>query len=124
VIFAAIIAGGFLVGFVPLDAGGGESTVAIVSTVAINLALCALVALKGKISAAVIGMFIPPVAWVAAIRLARPGSFWARRRYREGSRKLAKAKARKERHDRRVRWFQNLIGGTPSKPSPREGAGS
>jgi hypothetical protein len=124
VIFAAIIAGGFLVGFVPLDAGDGESSVAIVLTIAINLALCALVALKGKISAAVIGMFIPPVAWVSASRLARPGSFWARKRYREGSKKLAKAKARKERHDGRVRWFQDLIGGAPSKPSPRKGAES
>jgi hypothetical protein len=120
VIFAAIIAGGFLIGFVPLGAGDGESTVAIVAVVAINLALCAIVALKGKISAAVIGMFIPPVAWVAAIRLARPGSFWARRRYREGSKKLAKANARKERHDRRVRRFQDLVGGAPSRPSPRK----
>jgi hypothetical protein len=119
VIFAAIIAGGFLVGFVPLDAGDGESSVAIIATVAVNLALCALVALKGKISAAVIGMFIPPVAWVASIRLARPGSFWAKRRYRDGSEKLAKATARKERHDRRVRRFQDLIGGAPSLPSPR-----
>jgi hypothetical protein len=123
VIFAAIIAGGFLVGFVPLDAGDGESTLAIVTGVAINLALCAFVALKGKISAAVVGMFIPPVAWVAAIRLARPGSFWARKRYREGGRKLEKAKVRKERHDRRVRRFQDLVGGAPSKPSPRGQAG-
>ena len=76
----------------------------------------AVVALKGKISAAVIGMFIPPVAPVAAIRLARPGSFWARRRYPEGSPKLAKAEYRKQRHDRRVRRFQDLIGGAPDQP--------
>jgi hypothetical protein len=119
VIFAAIIGGGVIMGFVPLDAGNGGSTIAIVSTVAVNLAICALVAVKGKVSAAVIGMFIPPVAWVAVIRLARPGSFWARRRYRESSEKLARAKARKDRHDRRVRHFQNLIGGAPSLPSPR-----
>jgi hypothetical protein len=119
VIFAAIIGGGAILGFVPLDAGNGGSTIAIVSTVVVNLAICAIVALKGKISTAVIGMFIPPVAWVAAIRLARPGSFWARRRYREGSEKLARAKARKDRHDRRVRRFQDLIGGAPSLPSPR-----
>jgi hypothetical protein len=119
VIFAAIIGGGAIMGFVPLDAGNGGSTIAIVSTVVVNLAICAIVALKGKISTAVIGMFIPPVAWVAAIRLARPGSFWARRRYREGSEKLARAKARKDRHDRRVRRFQDLIGGAPSLPSPR-----
>src|SRR6266508_3965814 len=89
VIFAAIIAGGLIVGFVPLDAGGGESTAAIVLTVAVNLGLCVLVALKGKVAAAVVGMFIPPVAWVSAIRLARPKSFWARRRYPAGSKKMA-----------------------------------
>jgi hypothetical protein len=118
VIFAAIIGGAIIVGFVPLNASGG-STVAIVTSVVVELAICAFVALKGKISAAVIGMFIPPVAWVAAIRLARPGSFWARRRYAEGGEKLGKAEVRKERQDRRVRRFQDLVGGAPSKPSPR-----
>ena len=119
VIFAAIIGGGIIVGFVPLDAGDGGSTLAIVTTVVIDLSICAIVALKGKFSAAVIGMFIPPVAWVGAIRLAAPGSWWARRRYKPGSRKLVKAEARKTRHDRRVRRFQDLIGGAPSLPSPR-----
>jgi hypothetical protein len=123
VIFAAIIGGGYIVGFTPLDAGG-DSTAAIVSSVVLNLAFCAITALKGKISTAVIGMFIPPVAWVAAIRLARPGSWWARRRYAPGSRKLIKAEERKVRHDRRVRRFQDLIGGAPSLPSPRAGGGS
>jgi len=118
VIFAAIIGGGIVVGFVPLDAGEGGSTLAIVSTVAVDLALCAFVALKGKVSVAVIGMFIPPVAWVGAIRLARPGSWWAKRRYKPESGKLVKAQARKARHDRRVRRFQDLIGGAPSLPSP------
>ena len=119
VIFAAIIAGGYVVGFVPLDAGTGGSTVVIVATVAVNLAICVLVALKGKVSAAVIGMFIPPVAYVSAIRLARPASWWARRRYAPDDEKLAKAVARKERHDRRVRRFQDLVGGAPSLPSSR-----
>jgi hypothetical protein len=124
VVFAAIIGGGIIVGFVPLDAGEGGSTLAIVSTVVLDLAVCAIVALKGKGSSAVIGMFIPPVAWVAAIRLARPGSWWANRRYKPDSDKLVKAEARKGRHDRRVRRFQDLIGGAPSVPSPRAGEGS
>jgi hypothetical protein len=123
VIFAAIIGGGILVGFVPLDAGDSGSTLAIVATVVIDLSICAIVALKGKLSAAVIGMFIPPVAWVGAIRLARPGSWWAKRRYKPGSAKLVKAEARKKKHDRRVRRFQDLIGGAPSLPSPRTGSG-
>jgi hypothetical protein len=118
VIFAVIIGGGIIVGFVPLNASGG-SIVAIVVSVAVELAICVFVALKGKMSAAVIGMFIPPVAWVAAVRLASPGSYWAKRHYSAGSEKLAKAQARKDRHDRRVRRLQDLIGGTPSEPSPR-----
>ena len=118
VVFAAIIGAGVIIGFVPLNASGG-SIVAIVVSVVIELAICAFVALKGKISTAVIGMFIPPVAWVGAIRLARPGSWWARRRYTAGGEKLAKAEARKVRHDQRVRRFQDLVGGAPSKPSPR-----
>jgi hypothetical protein len=119
VIFAAIIGGGIIVGFVPLDAGNGGSTLAILVTVLLDLSICAIVALKGKLSSAVIGMFIPPVAWVAAIRLARPGSWWGKRRYKPESRKLAKATARKARHDGRVRRLQDLIGGAPSLPSPR-----
>jgi hypothetical protein len=119
VIFAAIIGGGLVVGFVPLDAGSGSSTLAIIASVTLNLSLCVLVALKGKFSAAVVGMFIPPVAWVAAIRLARPGSWWAKRRYKAGGGKLVKAQARKAKHDRRVRRLQDLIGGAPSLPSPR-----
>jgi hypothetical protein len=118
VIFAAIVGGGVIMGFVPLNASGG-SIVAIVISVLFELAICGFVALKGKYSAAVIGMFIPPVAWVAAIRLATPGSWWANRRYPEGSEKALKAQARKDRHDRRVRRIQDLIGGAPSLPSPK-----
>jgi hypothetical protein len=119
VIFAVIIGGGLIVGFVPLDAGNGGSTLAIVTTVLFTLTLCAIIALKGKYSAAIVGMFIPPVAWVASIRLARPGSWWANHRYKPGSGKLVTAEARKARHDRRVRKWQDLIGGAPSLPSPR-----
>jgi len=118
VVFAAIIGGAYIVGFTPLDATG-DSTVGIVVSVLITLGIVAIVALKGKISTAVIGMLIPPVAWVAAIRLARPGSWWARRRYEPGSGKLVKCEARKARHDQRVRRFQDLVGGAPSLPSPR-----
>jgi hypothetical protein len=118
VVFAAIIGGAVIVGFVPLDASGG-SAAAIVASVVLTLGICAIVAIKGKVSTAVIGMFIPPVAWIGAIRLARPGSWWAKRRYKPDSKKLVKAEARKARHDRRVRRFQDLIGGAPSLPSAR-----
>jgi hypothetical protein len=123
VIFAAILGGGVIVGFVPLDAGSEGTTVTVIATVAIELAICGVVALKGKYSSAVIGVLIPPVAWVASIRLARPGSWWAKHRYKPGSGKLTKAVERKARHDRRVRRWQDMIGGAPSLPSPRTGSG-
>ena len=51
---------------------------------------------------------------VGAIRLAKPDAPWARRRYPEGSEKLAKATARAERSSRRYRRWQDLIGGRPT----------
>ncbi|MDP9228107.1 MAG: hypothetical protein M3M99_03520 [Actinomycetota bacterium] len=117
VILAAIIGGGIVVGMVPLDAAGGGPTVVVAVTVLFNLAVCVVVALKGKFFSTVVGMLLPPVAYVAAIRLARPGSWWARRRYTPGSEKLSKAEARERRHDRRRQGMQDLIGGRPSEPS-------
>ena len=120
VIIATIVAGGFVLGLVPLDTGEGGTGLGIAITVAVNLVICVIAALKGKITSAIIGMFIPIFAYVAAIRLARPGSPWARRRYEEGSAKLAEAEAREEKHNRRVRRWQDLIGGAPSEPSPKD----
>jgi hypothetical protein len=120
VIFAAIIGGAFLLGIAPVSDSGSDVAVAL--GIAINLGAAVVAALKGKYIAAVVGMPIAPVGYVAAIRLARPGSWWAKRRYRRGSEKLKKARERKKRHDRRVRRFQDLVGGAPSLPSPRTGS--
>ena len=77
-------------------------------------------ALKGKFWTTVLGMFVPFVGVVGAIRLGRPSSPWARRFYKPDGRKLARAKAREERHERRWQRLQDLIGGAPSLPSPRD----
>lgn len=132
VIVAVLLAGLILLGFVPfgdtwtLDlsgAGGpvldtGQSTSAIVVATAINLFACAVAAFKGKGFSALAGIFIPPIGWVAAIRLAMPRSPWARRRYRPDGPKIARATKRKERHDQRMRRWQDRIGGKPSTPEP------
>lgn len=112
-VIATIVAGGLLLGFVPLGSDSGTGA-ALVIPIAFNLAVCILAALKGKIASAIIGMFAPLVSIIAAIRLARPGSPWARRRYALGSGKLAKAEAREERRRRRVVRWQNRIGGAPT----------
>jgi lysyl-tRNA synthetase class 2 len=77
--------------------------------------------LKGKVWTGVIGLFVPLVAIVGAIRLARPNSPWGRRRYRKSPKKLARAERREARLD--VRWlawrdaFFDLIAGKPHLPS-------
>jgi len=45
--------------------------------VAASIVLSVIVCLKGKLTLALVSIFVPPVGAVAALRLARPGSIWA-----------------------------------------------
>ena len=112
VILAAIIGGGLVLGLVPVSQDD-DSAVAIAVSIAIALGLCLAAAVKGKLWSAVAGMFVPLVGLVAAVRVARPGSPWARRFYTAGGEKLETAERRSARHDRRRRRLQDLIGGAP-----------
>lgn len=118
VIFAAIIGGAFLLGFAPVSDTGSVAAVGL--GIAINLGAAITAALKGKYISTVVGMPIPPVGYVAAIRLARPHSWWAKRRYPKRGGKMTKARKREKRRSERIRRFQDLVGGTPSMPSPRK----
>ncbi|AZG46484.1 hypothetical protein [Gordonia insulae] len=73
---------------------------------------------KGKYSTAAIGAFIAPVAWIGAIRLARPRSRWARKRY--SPEKLARATQRATTFDARYgSWgldVEDLVAGRPTGP--------
>lgn len=88
----------------------------------LNLALAVITLLKGKIWSGLLGLFLWPLIYIGAIRLARPGSPWARWRYRpdrrRGQRKLARATWREIRIRRPVIkgkiWFQELIAGRHS----------
>jgi hypothetical protein len=114
VIIATIIAGAVVLGLAPVGEGDTGSVLSVLVAMVEVLLFAALAALKGKYWSALLAVFIPPVGWVAAIRLAKPGSPWARRRYAEGSEKLAKATARAERSVSRYRRWQALIGGRPT----------
>jgi hypothetical protein len=111
VVVAVLIGGLVLMGFLPFATDSGVPT--IVASVLAALALATMAVLKGKLFMGVATMLFPFVGLVAALRLAKPDSFWARRRYPEGSRKLARARARLERHQRRYRAFQDRIAGAP-----------
>ena len=132
VVFIAVaLCGLALLGFTPLGfstspAGGGsgtETALGIASVLLINLALTIVCLLKGKTWFGIIGVYIGLFALVGAIRLARPGSIWARSRYREGSRKLGRALAREERRLRRARVmirFQDFVAGKPDSAAQLE----
>ena len=120
-IVAAIIGGALVLGFVPVSSEDSGSIAAILASIASTLVICLLAAFKGKLWSAMTGMFFVPIGIVAAIRVARPGSPWARRFYKPGSAKLEKSEHREQRHNRRWNRMQDLIGGAPSRPSPREG---
>jgi hypothetical protein len=83
-----------------------------------NGGLVVLTIAKGKIWTGLIGILVPALALVGAIRLARPVSPWARWRYHSGSHKAQRAQRREQ--DHRDRWvnrlnrLQDAIAGRPT----------
>jgi hypothetical protein len=113
VIMATLVGGAVVVGLMPWQTESEESWAVFVVLELINLGFCLIAVFKGKPWTGVFGMFLPPLGLIGAIRLAKPGSPWAKRRYPAGSRKLERAEARDaKRGDRYQRW-QDLIGGAP-----------
>jgi hypothetical protein len=115
-IICAACGGLVVMGVGSSDFHGSLGTVAL--AVVEVLAWSAIIVVKGKPRLAIVGFFVFPIGWVAAIRLARPNSWWARKRYKPGSKKLVRATKRAERWDaRRDRWLDR-IGGAPSIERP------
>ena len=112
VIIATIVGGLLLMGFLPFSTDDGAFT--IVLSVLVSLAVAALAGMKGKFFLAVAGMLFLPAGLIGAIRLAKPDSPWARRRYPEGSRKRIESERRYERHTRRYQRFQDRVAGAPT----------
>jgi hypothetical protein len=114
VVIAAVLGGLLLMGFLPFSTDDGA--LPIIITMLVVLSIAAVAILKGKIVMGVAGVLFPLVGVIGAIRLAKPGSFWAERRYKPGSRKLARAERRYERHTRRYQRFQDRVAGAPERP--------
>lgn len=119
VVVALVFGGMVVLGAAPWEVdGAGGSVAAIAAAVAVHTAYCAACALKGKPWMAVFGLVVPFVGLVGAIRLAKPGSPWARRFYRDAGGRLAKAKERWAKLDARRHRALDAIAGAPSKPDP------
>ncbi|MFI5682504.1 hypothetical protein [Streptomyces sp. NPDC051636] len=122
VVLTAALVGLVLVGFSPfgvndLSQDELQDRGTVISAVASDFVFSLVALAKGKLRTAVFGVIIPVVALVGAVRLARPGSYWARRFYRRRPRARARCSLRAYRHDRRWlrprRALQDWIGGKP-----------
>lgn len=114
-----------MLGFSPigvddLTVGELQVRITLITSLIIQALLILICLIKGKYRAGLISCFVPFVAWVAAFRLARPNSKWAKRRYRGKKEERAIARAAKfdQRWDPKWRWLSDLIAGAPSVPDP------
>ncbi|MFJ3668323.1 hypothetical protein ACIPSE_17965 [Streptomyces sp. NPDC090106] len=125
VVLTAALVGLMLAGFSPLGVNDMsqeelQDRGTVITTVLFNFLFALAVLLKGKARMAVFAAVVPLVGLIGVVRLARPGSPWARRFYRRRPRARARSTLRAYRHDRRwssrTRRLQDLIGGTPDRP--------
>jgi len=108
----------FLLHVVPLGAGDATGW-ELVGAMMLNLLWVIIAGLKGKLTVALFGLFIPIIAIIGAIRVAEPDSLWARRFYRHRPKKMQQSReyhARFEkqwRHRKEKLW--DIVGGKPER---------
>jgi hypothetical protein len=122
---ATVIAAGFmgliLLGFTPFDfkTGSIDQFLGSVIAVLIVFGLVAVCFAKQRLLHGVVGFFIFPVAIYGAVRLGKPGSPWARRRYRDRDPTKQEEAVQRFAPDRRTEKFKNafrdMVGGKPSE---------
>ena len=92
----------------------------------VHLVAVVITAMKGKIITSVVALFLTAVAIVGAVRLARPHSPWARRRYADGSEKMTKALERDAHIEKKWRskvyWLQDAVAGIGATDPDRHGS--
>ncbi|MFI1796045.1 hypothetical protein ACH427_01610 [Streptomyces sp. NPDC020379] len=124
VVMTAALVGLVLSGFLPfgvneLTPDELQNRSIVITNFVTNFVIALFALAKGKPRIAVIGCVVPLVALVGAVRLARPGSPWARRFYRHRPRARRKARVRAYRHD--ARWaavrnrLHDLLAGAPDR---------
>ncbi|MBM9622000.1 hypothetical protein ACFU9F_17435 [Streptomyces zhihengii] len=116
-----VLSGSSPLGVDGLSADERQNRATLLLTVAANFLFVLIALVKGKARLGLLGVLVPFVALVGAVRLARPGSLWARRFYRNRPKARARSSLRAARHDKRWerprRAFQDLIGGAPDEPA-------
>jgi hypothetical protein len=112
VVFAALV----VLGTRPFGLDDPESILGTALTVALVVMIAMVAFAKGRVLLGVIGLFVPIVGLVGAVRLARPSSLWAKRRYDD--RRLGRARQRFAADRPMERWrrrFADVVAGAPSR---------
>lgn len=117
VLLAVVVGLLLLIGFSPFDQDASDGELVGGIAVAANVLVTLVAILKGRTALGIVGLLVPLVSLVTALRLARPGSFWARRFYPEDSRRLVRAERRFP-QGRRNRWdpLVDLFAGRQERP--------
>jgi hypothetical protein len=118
VVVVTVLAGLVVVGVQPFDLDETASIAGTAVTVIVVVGIATIAFAKGRILLGAVSIFIPVVGIVAATRLAKPNSPWARWRYKgPRAHRLDRAHARFEpdrRSERLGDRLRDAIGGAPS----------
>jgi lysyl-tRNA synthetase class 2 len=103
-----------VIGLVPLGYSKPQTTAALLGWLGpglllLNFAFVVVAFLKGRLWMGWVGIFVPVIAFVAALRLASPSSPWARWRYSRKPERLARAEARVAKFDQRWGYWQRRV---------------
>jgi hypothetical protein len=119
--FCVLVITGTLIGGVSFVTGraGTSAWWSSIAFIVVNFLLCVICMLKGKVVTGVIGILISVVAIVGALRLAKPGSWWAVRHYASRPRRAERAERRfDQRREERWNRLRDLVAGAPSGEGP------
>jgi hypothetical protein len=124
-VVAVLVAALLLFGGSPFGLADADSVprLVAVTVITLNVLLATIAVLKGKLVVAFLSIFLPWIGLVSAFRLAKPLSLWTKWFYAPDSAKLARAQRRfgeESRLTRSLQRFEDLLGGAPHPPPPRE----
>jgi len=120
-VIAAAAMGLIVLGFAPFtfETGSIDEVIGSVAGALLIFFLVALCFAKQRMLHGVVGFFVFPVAVYGAVRIGKPGSPWARRRYVERSpdkQRKAVGRFAPDRHTERFKnAFRDIVGGKPSE---------
>jgi hypothetical protein len=98
------------IGAEPEGAGDALARWTYFGGIGFHLVMAVVCFLKGKLATGLIGIVVPVVALVGAVRLAKPSSPWALRRYDEPKRERARSRFGAT-YDKRWNRVRDMLGG-------------